>query len=215
MTVYLSGCVRDDLPAGVGVIVTPQMGNKIPDGRTWAADTGCFNAPDKYDDAAYLLWLWERRHARDRCLFATAPDAMGDFAATWARARKVLPLIRALGFPAALVAQPGIEDRPVPWDAFDVFFLGGPDEWKFVDPKRPRWLIPALERLIAEAKERGKHVHIGRVNSLKRLRMAADLHADSADGTFVAFGPDVNGERVRGWCDDLAARPSLFMRRAS
>lgn len=58
-----------------------------------------------------------------------------------------LPRIRALGFPAAIVAQNGLEYLDVPWDTFDVLFIGGNDAWKF---------SRAATELVQSAKEHGK-----------------------------------------------------------
>lgn len=200
--IYLSGCVRADLPDRVGVCLTPMMGNRLPDGLTWAADTGCYGQPTRHDDDRYLAWLADRQHAVSRCLFATAPDVVQDADATMARALPMLPRIREVGFKAALVAQDGLEDMDVPWDAFDVLFVGGSTSWK---------LSEAADQIVAEAKWRGKWAHAGRVNSLRRLRRCAVSGYDSADGTFLAFGPDVNLPRLRGWLDDLDRSPSLVL----
>lgn len=197
---YLSGSVHDNLPPEVGVMLTPQMGNRLPEDRTWAADTGMFAAPEKFDPVHYLRWLAERRAACDRCLFATAPDVMGDARATLRRARPMLPVLRALGYRAALVAQPGLERLTVPWDEFDVLFVGG---------GRFKW-SPAAFALAAEAKRRGKGLHWGGANSLRTLQLARSAGYDSADGTFVAFGPDQNIPRLRRWLDALARQPPLF-----
>jgi hypothetical protein len=79
--------------------------------------------------------------------------------------------------PLAFVLQDGSE-RPgrIPWDApsLRAVFLGGSTEWK---------LGPAAASLIAEAKRRGKWVHAGRVNSLKRIHYFKSLGVDSIDGT--------------------------------
>lgn len=40
---------------------------------------------------------------------------------------------------------------------------------------------------------------MGRVNSLRRLRHAAAIGCDSADGTYLAFGPDRNLPRLLDW----------------
>lgn len=187
---YLSGSINQQLPSEVGVMVTPMMGNKLPEDRTWCADTGCFAAPHKHDDDRYLGWLADRAWAADRCLFATAPDVLGDAAATIERSLPMLARIRALGYPAALVAQDGLEALDVPWDAFDCLFIGGTTAWKLSDH---------AIRLMAEAKRRGKWVHVGRVNSKRRYQWCHSHGADSADGTFVAFGPDVNIPRLEKW----------------
>lgn len=42
-------------------------------------------------------------------------------------------------------------------------------------------------------------MHMGRVNSERRLRYADAIGCDSADGTYLAFGPDVNLPDVLAW----------------
>jgi hypothetical protein len=195
---YLSGCINPALPTEVGVMLTPMIGNRLPEGRVWAADTGCFGAPHKFTPDGYLTFLSERDHTR--CLFATIPDVVGDAAATLQRMTDWPDRLRAIGYKPALVAQDGLEALPVPWDAFDVLFIGGTTAWKLSDH---------AVRLIHEAKRLGKWVHVGRVNSLRRLRWCQWAGADSADGTFAAFGPDVNIPRMQRWLDALLSQPLL------
>ena len=172
------------------MIATPKQGNKVPPGATWCADNGCYGKGYPGDDA-WLAWLGTfTPEERARCLFAVAPDVVGDAAATLARSLPWLPKIRDLGYFAALVAQDGLEALEIPWDSFDCLFIGGTTEWK---------LGPWPIILVAEAKARGKWTHMGRVNSEKRFRYAAKIGCDSADGTFLAFGPDVNLPRLLAW----------------
>ena len=199
---YLSGAIRPELPGlNVGYMLTPMMGNR-PDltGVVYAIDTGCFAQPQAYSDGWYLDYLAELAPARKTCLFATAPDVVGDAAATLARSAPVLPKVRAAGYPAALVAQDGLEDLGVPWDALDCLFVGGTTAWK---------LSEAAFALVREAKARGKWVHAGRVNSLRRLRTMEQAGCDSADGTFLKYGPDKNLPRLREWLRDVRERPHL------
>lgn len=200
--------VRDAMTAGLlDQIVTPAAGNAVTPGVTWAADNGVFGGTYPGDDA-YLAWLAARRHLADTCAFVVAPDVVRgpdgelrpDAAATLARSGALLPRIRALGFPAALVAQNGLEHLDVPWDAFDVLFVGGDDAWKEG---------AAAAALVREARLRGKRTHMGRVNSLRRLRVAEAMGCDSVDGTFLAFGPDRNLPTLLSWLRELAW-PALF-----
>lgn len=194
--IYLSGCVPPAVASNrrdLGVMLTPAMGNN-PDLSLmlWGADTGCFAKPEAYSEDDYFQFLDER--LRQTNLFATAPDVVADADATWERSRAVLPLIRSLGFKAALVAQDGIE-RP-DWWAFDCLFIGGSTEWK---------LSEVAFDLSREAKRRGKWLHWGRVNSLRRLRMARLAHADSADGTYIKYAPDLLLPIVGRWLDHVNA----------
>lgn len=202
--IYLSGAIRPELAEhGIGYMLTPMMGNS-PDlsAVPWAGDNGCFAQPDKFDLAKFLAWLVAR--PTETCLFAVAPDVVGDAKATWTRSRFVLPVIRRLGFKAALVAQDGFNHNKIQWSAFDALFIGGSTDWK-VSPY-------VIQTVIPEAKRRGKWVHGGRVNSYKRLRLYADAGCDSADGTFLAFGPDVNLPRLLGWLRTIERQPALVTR---
>lgn len=180
----------------IGYIDTPAQGNRRPAGVAWAADNGCFGKGYPGDEA-WLMWLAGMDPAG--CLFAAAPDVVGDAAATLARSLPFLPKIRALGYPAAFVAQDGLESLPVPWDAFDVLFIGGSTDWKLGRHARA---------LVAEAKRRGKRVHMGRVNSERRYRYALAIGCDSVDGTYLTFGPDVNLPDVLAW-SRLADQPAM------
>lgn len=183
----------------LGLMVTPMMGNNPDLTRIrWAADTGCFNQPEKHSDERYLDWL--DRRPRETNVFATAPDVVGDAVATWEKSRPMLWRIRELGYNAALVAQDGIEDMRIEWDRFDALFMGGSLEWK---------LGPVCYEVGLEAKRRGKHLHWGRVNSLRRLFIARKAHADSADGTYITYGPDVLLPRVLRWLTAVNAQGML------
>lgn len=179
----------------LGFIDTPAQRRIRPEGVIWCADNGCFGKGYPGDEK-WLAWL--KKHSKDasRCLFATAPDVVGDAVATLARSRPFLPLIREMGYPAALVAQDGLEDLEVPWDEFDALFIGGSTDWK---------LGEAVVELVREAKRRGKYVHMGRVNSRKRFRIAEAMGCDSVDGTYLTFGPAINLPKLMSWIEESAA----------
>ncbi|WP_228523941.1 hypothetical protein [Mycolicibacterium phlei] len=194
--------VHDAMRAGkLGYIMTPRQGQLLFDGVTWCADNSCFSKGYPGDDK-WLAWLDRFSYAVDRCLFATAPDVVGDAAATLKRSRPFLPMIRELGYPAALVAQDGLEELDIPWDEFDALFIGGSTDWK---------LGSAATALAMEAKSRGKHIHCGRVNSRRRLKFCAAVGYDSVDGTYLTFGPTVNLPKLLRWLDEINAEPTLFM----
>ena len=194
-----NGKVRDAMMAGLlGAITTPAQGNKITGYPLWCADNGCGPGAKGIGrgypgDDAWLAWLTDLAPHASRCAFAVAPDVVGDAAATIERSLPLLPLIRRLGYPAAFVAQNGQDRLPVPWDEFDVLFNGGDDAWKLGEPMR---------ELAAEARGRGKWLHMGRVNSLKRMRRARADNYDSADGTFIRYGPDIRLPEALGWLRD-------------
>lgn len=178
---------REAMASGhLGQIVAPGGGSPPLYGVDWIADNGAFTGTYPGDDK-FLRWLDRYSDRRDRCRFVAAPDVVGDAVATLARSRPMLKRLRRAGYPVALVAQDGLERLRVPWNAFDALFIGGTTEWK---------LSQATIILTARAKWLGKHVHMGRVNSERRLRYAAHIGCDSADGTWLRFGPNVNLPRL-------------------
>lgn len=120
---------------------------------------------------------------------------IGDAVATWEQSRLIFPKIRALGLQVALVAQDGINEMAIDYDAFDALFIGGSDQFKL---GHEGWV--ATQR----AKRAGKWVHMGRVNSLKRTLYAAKIGCDSVDGTFIGRGPNVNLPKVLSWLEATA-----------
>ena len=71
--------IREQIRAGVlGAITTPGQGNRLEEGWWWCADNAVFG--DNYPgDKEFLAWLKSLRRFADRCLFAVAPDVVGDF----------------------------------------------------------------------------------------------------------------------------------------
>lgn len=184
----------------LGQIVTPATRNRLVPGVEWCGDNSAFAGKYPGDDA-FLAWLAPLTPARDRCRFVAASDVVGDAAATLAKSAPMMPRIRAAGFPVALVAQNGLEDLSVPWGDFDALFLGGDTPWK---------LGYAAARLAAHARTLGKWVHMGRVNSWTRVEYARYIGCHSVDGTYLAFGPDINSPKLLAWIRRLEMQPTLF-----
>jgi hypothetical protein len=112
-----------------------------------------------------------------------------------------LPRIRTLGYPAAFVAQDGATVDTVPWADFDVLFIGGTTEFKLGSIARD---------LAGHAKHLGIWVHMGRVNSFKRLRYAQYIGCQSVDGTMLCFHPTDRLSELMGWMSELKNSPALF-----
>lgn len=197
--------VRAAMSAGhLGCMTTPAQGNRIPDRAKYAADNGKFGNGWP-GDAAWFEWLTGtvERYGRERCVFATAPDEVCDPYATREHFERWRFPLLDLGVPIAFVAQDGceLERDLIPWGQFEWLFIGGSTEWK---------LGPAAAELARQARWHGEGVHMGRVNSRRRIRYAEAIGCDSADGTYIARGPDVNLPRALGWADELAASPAMF-----
>jgi hypothetical protein len=175
-------------------IDTPRNGHSHVEGvRYWCADNGCFGSGYPGHEK-YLGWLERNLYRVGNCAFATAPDVVGDAEATLDLSAPFLPQIRKLGYPAALVAQDGLESLEVPWSDFDVLFLGGSTGWK---------LGEHAAALTAKAVSQGKWVHMGRVNSFKRITYAKQIGCTSSDGTYISFGPSKNLPKVLSWLERL------------
>jgi hypothetical protein len=210
----------------LGLFCTPVQGNSLIPGVAWAGDCGGYTA--KYaGDEPFLRWLATRVPLAADCAFITAPDVVGDAAATLRQAQPMLSRIRRLGFPAAYVAQNGSENTPPPWGQFDVLFLGGLPEcpqcrWtrRLGDDTKhcptcgrrlTEWKTgPAARDLTRDAGQRGVPVHMGRVNSLKRLRAAHGMGCASADGTILAIAPDRRLPEVLSWVADVNNQNTLW-----
>lgn len=185
--IYLSGVTNDrDEPAliaaGIGLMVQPGNSYNLRVDRypSWAADNGCFAG--QWDEDTHLAWL--DALPREHCLFAVAPDVYPDATATLQRSRPYFGLIREMGFPVALVAQDYAQYLVLPWDDFDVLFIGGERK----TPASLEWKLSVeAERLVHAARSHGKWCHMGRVNSLTRMKRARAMGCNSADGTFIKY----------------------------
>jgi len=167
----------------LGWLRTPRNRNSIATivaaGVQWACDNDCYQ---RLNRVAYIKMLCQVATADiSRLLFVTAPDVVTDAAATIARFRLWAPALHYHKLPIAFVAQDGQETLPVPWDQIACLFIGGSTAWK---------LGPHAEQLIREAHERGKWVHVGRINTLKRMWWFSSLPVDSFDGTCFSKWPD-------------------------
>jgi hypothetical protein len=88
----------------------------------------------------------------------------------------------------------------VPWDTVDWVFIGGSNEFK---------LSEVAYAVAGKARSLGKKVHLGRVNSFRRLKAARVSAFDSADGTYLRFGPDVNFPKLIEWLDQMNRQAPL------
>jgi hypothetical protein len=204
MAFYFTGSVtgvRHLLGARLlGYMNTPANGHSMNE-WVWAADNGCFGK-NYVGDNKWFDWLNSfDQTTRSLCAFATAPDVVGSATETMKRSKPWLPLIRQAGYKAALVAQDGLVPNDCPWDEIDALFIGGSTEWK---------LSQQAADLMIAAKKKNKWVHVGRVNSWRRYVGMAQRGADSVDGTFIAFGPNINAPKLMSWVDRLAQQPMMF-----
>lgn len=164
-----------------GQIITPASYANEPKVAVWCGDNEAFTK--RYTFRRFYGWLWRFRKHRKSCVFISAPDVVGS---AWKTLARYLPhwlLIKLFGFPVALVAQDGLENISLAlrWLPYDALFIGGSTDWK---------MSPAADTCIFAAKRRGKWVHVGRVNSQKRIKHFKIVGVDSVDGTSLTYAPD-------------------------
>lgn len=143
----------------------------------WAADNACF-LPGYNPDR--ILSMLRRYRGLPGCLWVVVPDVVKDAAATLQLFTAWIGTYRQYSFPAAFVAQNGIEQHRIPWDSFDCLFIGGDDAFKYSDTVR---------YLVNEARQRGKWIHNGRVNTPERILYSREIGCDSFDGTHFTRVP--------------------------
>jgi hypothetical protein len=191
----------------VGCLVQPRKSNSIRrvawSGKPWAADNDCFQG---FDVDAYWRMLWKIAVAnRSKLLWVACPDVVGDAQETINRWFEWFPQLDYLDLPAAFVGQDGLEEisDEIPWDQMACLFVGGSTTWKLSD---------YVQNLMREAKARGKLVHVGRVNTLRRVRdlisMCADI--DSIDGRSFSAWPDIKIPKGLRWIRQAKAQTFLF-----
>jgi len=164
----------------------------------WAADNACFST-NQWDSTRWLRWL-ESKQDPETALFATIPDVVADHEATLAKWPTWSKRVKDLGYKTAFILQNGATTTNVPWDECDAVFIGGDTSWK---------LGQQACSLVAEAKRRKLWVHMGRVNSRRRLEIAEMWRCDSVDGTYLAFAPNTNTPKLVEMMKRINHQPSL------
>lgn len=146
--------------------------------QTWCLDNSVFT--DKFKVGKWLQRIESLERWYSKCLFITIPDVVGNCEKTLYRFDEYRKYVNE-DLPVAFVSQDGIVEyaNEIPWNKFDVLFIGGSDEHKL--GKEGGWILN-------QAKQRGKWVHVGRVNSPKRMIRDFPM-ADSWDGTHLSFNP--------------------------
>jgi hypothetical protein len=197
MLILVSGAsaevARTD-PRRVGVLLQPggRTRRALLDDRIWAVDNAGFRG---FVEQPFLSRLAQLRGVAG-CKFVVAPDVLKDHEATLAMFKQWGPRLRAEGWPVAFVAQNGCTPSAVPWAGIDALFIGGDTEWK---------LSSVVDDLLLEAAARHKWRHVGRVNTLRRIRHFFG-RCDSIDGSGFSRFPrriwlglrwvDVQGSRL-------------------
>jgi hypothetical protein len=244
VTTYLTGAVNDLVQphakrVDLGLLYTPDTADYAKHREafgTVALDNACFSQAKRFDPERY----WDFLATHEPGLFATLPDVVGDHEATLARSLPWVDAIRQLGHRAAFVVQNGATVDTVPWDRFDVLFVGGVLECRpcgftavpgceesselcrvclergyerpyttrpgvckhcpYCDRRMTEWKTSAAAvELIDEAHRRSMHVHVGRVNGGARFAWCVEHGVETADGTYLGYGPAKNLPNLLSW----------------
>ena len=156
----------------------PRASATARSGVPWAADNDAFNVNwDEHAERRFLRMV-DTLSGLPGCLFVVCPDVVGEAGLTSLLFEEYAPLLWRHDLPPAYVLQePGVEYEHswIPWASMRALFIGGAtNEFK---------LGPEVEAIVAEGRRRGIWIHMGRVNSLRRLAYAASIGCDSIDGT--------------------------------
>jgi hypothetical protein len=139
-------------------------------GVPYGLDNGCFS---KFDRKTWLRLVGEAIESPP--VFCCLPDLVGDARRTREMFDWFYEDCRPL--PKALVLQDGISNVDIPWQRISAVFVGGSDAFKI-----------SAEAMAAcrAAKMMDKWVHVGRVNTAKRVRDWIGV-ADSIDGSGISM----------------------------
>ena len=130
----------------------------------YALDNGCFT---RFNELKYFNMLKRVYNLQEKPMFITVPDVVGCHDRTIALFDYYFDYVATFGYPIAFVAQDGCTLETVPAEA-DWIFIGGLDPWK----------VDNIHKFIGN-----RPVHVGRVNTLKRLEYCEGVGVTSVDGT--------------------------------
>lgn len=187
------GHLAGKYPGQIGHLYSPGGQRGPYDFMPFALDNGAFAAFTHKTEWPLEPWLhlldWAKLSGQ-RPKWVLVPDVVADRKATIARWMQYSPVAARYGWPLAFAVQDGMDYRDVPVAA-SVVFVGGSTEWKW--RTLPDWCA------------RVKRVHVGRVNTYRRLKFADQCGAESCDGTGWTRGDQ---RQWRGLCAFLDGRQS-------
>jgi hypothetical protein len=192
--------VRAEYSEAIGRLVTPRhypsLAETVAEGITLAADNDGFGG---VDFEAFERMIAALEPYAEAVRFVTVPDVVCDARGTFELWAEWAPKVRELGLRPALVLQNGMvvsgtgvrfEHDVIAWAEIGAVFVGGDDAYK---------QGVEVAGIILEARKRGIWIHVGRVNTVRRLRHAMALRADSVDGSGWARFRDSMLPRYARW----------------
>ena len=164
------GWLAGQFPGRVGHLISPGGWRRPHRFFPYALDNGRFVATTQnreWDEKEFLKLRDKAKEAEIQPRWVVVPDVVGNRDGTLREWDHWHPRMEEFGWKLAMAVQDGMTPDDVPSDV--VCFVGGSTEWKWAN----------LERFCAEC----DHVHVGRVNSEKRLWQCHRAGAASCDGT--------------------------------
>jgi hypothetical protein len=150
----------------------------------YSLDNGAFKG--HFDLERWLKLLEWARLSGIPPVWVLVPDVVSDRVATLAMWRQHSQVAARYGWPLAFAVQDGMTPKDVPQTA-EVVFVGGSTFWKW--------------RTLSMWCKTFPRVHVGRVNTYKRLWQCHEAGAESTDGTGFMRGDQ---RQYRGLCAYLA-----------
>ena len=200
--------------SGYGTLVSPQHKGipiNIKNGMPWGADLGCLDGPSfvkKMDFNKSVELLESLIPYKNNCLFVAGFDVVYSAKDTLDAYAEFKHYFK--GWPIAYVAQNGSESLPIPETAAAVF-IGGLKTTDMVNGKQAEWKESAAAvSIIKRAQASGLHVHIGRVNTMRRYRIFRVLEGSdkfTCDGTKSRY---VGVKKAHMLYKRLELQPPLF-----
>ena len=121
-----------------------------------------------WSETVFLDFCEQLRWLPKKPLFLLVPDVPRSAEGTLNEWQRWEERLRKYDLPLAFALQDGIELKQIPQSA-DWLFVGGTDDWRY----------PRLPEIVAM----GKPVHVGRINTPKRIWQCHGLGVKSVDGT--------------------------------
>ncbi len=180
-TGYLAG----RYPGKLGHLISPgaERGPFDFEGWKYSLDNGAFGPKGFQVDAWVKLLDWAKLSGIPPS-WTLVPDVVGDREGTLARWREYSGTATRYGWPLAFAVQDGMTPKDVPSTA-EVVFVGGTTFWKW--------------STVASWCKAFHRVHVGRVNTYRRLWECHDAGAESTDGSGMTRGDQVQERGLRAY----------------
>lgn len=172
----------------VGDFISPRAFQLVGNTPVWAADNDAFSGfnPDRFRKMLDRISQAVARGATPP-VFITVPDVVGSYWRTMQQWPQWSEEIAERQLPRAFALQNGLEyawdyygPGALPWDDCEALFVGGDTAFKF---------SRVVREIVNTANLHGKWVHMGRVNSVRRMLYAKNIGCDSCDGSGMARFP--------------------------